>query len=173
MSGDINRVPWGLLSLLDTQTQGVVPSILGDQVSGTIDLTALYFASKRPRQSIAMTSSSTVGYLTAATITVPEGYLWVVINASVAALHNEAGAAAPGVNIGAELSGGAGFRALLGPDYGRSVGAGGTIANAYTFTPPIMAVAGSTFVPYYPGATGAILTNIDFTIYLTYYELKV
>jgi hypothetical protein len=79
----INRVPLGLLSLLDTQSQGVVPDELSRQVNAGFDMAGLWYNARGMER---FTDVGTVqlvsGQSPDALITVPQGELWAVVSAS-------------------------------------------------------------------------------------------
>lgn len=86
----VNRVPLGLLSLLDTQSQGVVPDELGRTVTAGFDLGALWFNSRGLE--IIQSSSAVPQTLPGQSnlgVTVPEGELWAVVHASARSYSNE------------------------------------------------------------------------------------
>ena len=79
----INRVPLGLLSLLDTQSQGVVPDELGRQVTAGFDMAGLWYNARgMERFTDAGTVQLVSGQSANALITVPQGQLWAVVSAS-------------------------------------------------------------------------------------------
>lgn len=93
----INRVPQGLLGLLDLKAQGENPAQLGPVVQGTLELRDLFALAQRG----AVSQASTVTGLgvTAATflnLIVPQGELWIVygMTASLSAPPLGAGATA-------------------------------------------------------------------------------
>lgn len=47
MTGEVNRVPRGLLSLLDMQARGQVPRMLSSELSGSLELLELYLLQNR------------------------------------------------------------------------------------------------------------------------------
>lgn len=96
MSGEINRVPLGLLPLLDMKARGNNPRTLADQVTGTIDLTELY-----ARQAGLITQVGQINAIvgiafrpddTTNTV-VPENELWYVHGAAAYSLGTMTGAA--------------------------------------------------------------------------------
>jgi hypothetical protein len=77
--GAINRVPAGLLSLLDGQNLGDNPGEIADVISPTIDLWHFFLASKGLEQVVAQEvigPASPAGPY--AVLTVPVGELWVI-----------------------------------------------------------------------------------------------
>jgi hypothetical protein len=77
--GFINRVPLGLLGLLDLKQQGESPAALAPLVNGVIDLTHLYASQTRAAVSQASTVTG-VGVTAGAfsNLVVPQGELWLV-----------------------------------------------------------------------------------------------
>jgi len=74
--GVINRTARGLLSLLDSQTQGVVPSSLGEVIAPTLDM-APYLAGAKGFELVENASNgTTIGEF--GTITIPAGQSWLL-----------------------------------------------------------------------------------------------
>lgn len=96
----VNRVPLGLLSLLDTQSQGVVPDELSRVVSPGFDLGALWFNSRGLEiiQSSSAVPQTAPGQSNLG-VTVPEGELWAVVHASARAYSNEGVASNQSVDL--------------------------------------------------------------------------
>jgi len=96
MPGPINRIPQGLLSLLDVKALGRNPSLLSDQVIGTLDLFPQYELQSR-EVVIGQTNPLATGVVGFYVDTsspertrVPEGEVWYVSNVtyqSLAALN--------------------------------------------------------------------------------------
>lgn len=80
--GNINRVPLGLLSLLDSQTQGQAPATLVDTVQGNFDLAGLWFNAKGAETVQASAAAQIITGLSNVRVSVPEGEMWAVISAS-------------------------------------------------------------------------------------------
>jgi len=74
--GTINRVPAGLLGLLDAKTQGQTPQDSSGVLSPTIDLTPNYLANIPYTAGLANEVSTTIGLK--AILEVPAGELWYV-----------------------------------------------------------------------------------------------
>lgn len=75
MSGEINRVPLGLLALLDMKSRGNNPRMLSAEVSSTVDLTPLYLQQNRRWRAL-NTTPAAVGFFIVHTV--PEGELWYI-----------------------------------------------------------------------------------------------
>jgi hypothetical protein len=84
----INRVPPGLLSLLGIKAVGQNPTLLGDALTGFIDLTPLYTAGFAEIASAATSSVSSTGVSVIPQNLVPAGELWVVTRAAMFASAN-------------------------------------------------------------------------------------
>lgn len=82
MPGLINRVPQGLLSLLDLKAQGENAKQLGGELQTVIDTSDLYIGSIRRSQSSTITPAG-VGLNLFTALTVPAGFVWVVTHATV------------------------------------------------------------------------------------------
>lgn len=93
--GAINRLPQGLLSYLDTQTQGVNPAFLAEQVAPTVDLEPFYRGLVRYGIENAV-AGPVVGPGTSAGIFVPNDQLWLIYSATAEITHT-AGAFATGL----------------------------------------------------------------------------
>lgn len=89
--GAINRVPLGLLSLLDSQTQGKYPDSFGELIAPTFDMAQLLAASRR--YETASNVSGGVGSISNnnASVFVPNGEVWLVRNITSGAFALEAG----------------------------------------------------------------------------------
>lgn len=92
MRTGIQRYAFGLLSLLDAKTNGILPPELEDAVQSTVDLTQFYFGavslSTKSSDQLAQAITTNTAY---ALMTIPSGEAWqivcvtgVVNNASVA-----------------------------------------------------------------------------------------
>ena len=80
---DINRIPFGLLSLLDIQNQGGYPADLQSTVQANIDLTQLYMAGKRQELiQVGGGITNVVGGL-GNFVVVPDGEVWLIRLAGV------------------------------------------------------------------------------------------
>lgn len=79
MSGEVNRVPLGLLSLLDMTARGQVPRSLDERLSASVELQELYLANARIRRG-STTTITVPGHFTL--FTVPENEIWWVHNLS-------------------------------------------------------------------------------------------
>lgn len=89
--GAINRVPRGLLPLLDAKTMGQTPPDLASVVQPTLELFELY-AADIPFEVTAATDTSTpVAGGLLAPVTVPAGEVWLVYGASGRCVHTENG----------------------------------------------------------------------------------
>jgi len=76
--GIVNRTTAGLLSLLDSQTQGDTPSNLGDVIAPTVDTTGFLLASARYEQLFLSPAAVTVlGEYNQ--FTVPSGQVWAIL----------------------------------------------------------------------------------------------
>lgn len=86
MAGEINRVPAGLLALLDMKARGQNPRELAPQLLGTVELLDLYLSQNRRTDSGAV--SSAISPTNVTTFTVPQDQLWyaygIGISSSVA-----------------------------------------------------------------------------------------
>jgi len=89
--GNINRVPLGLLSLLDSQTQGQAPATMTDDVQASFDLGAFWLNS-RGMEIIQVPQAPAVTAAGQSTTfaTVPEGEIWCVVSAVATAFVQDA-----------------------------------------------------------------------------------
>lgn len=133
MPSVINRVPPGLLSLLDIKAQGENPRFLGDQVTPTFDFWQLYEIEKREPRASAVVGSGTVGLK--ATIQVPNNEYWHVLQMSSAATSIAAGEiAAFCCYYFGNVMAGAYFEGPVGPYY-RTIGTAGEVPRTYATSP--------------------------------------
>jgi len=81
MTGEINRVPQGLLSLLDMKARGQTPRVLAPEVGLSIEAFQLYGLQQRRRTRVvsAAISSATTFPL----ITIPQTEVWCVLTSSI------------------------------------------------------------------------------------------
>lgn len=95
--GVVNRTTRGLLSLLDSQTQGVVPSSLGEVIAPTMDVTRFIEAGKgfEYLQSTAFAAAAGPVF----TQTVPAGEMWMVYDVALEAFAREAVGAGVAVQV--------------------------------------------------------------------------
>lgn len=99
MSGNINRVPLGLMSLLDSQTQGQAPATMSETVVGGFDLGALWYNSRGLESLQAVSPAQTSSGQANVGINVPEGELWAVIHASARSYYNEGAATNQAIDL--------------------------------------------------------------------------
>lgn len=86
----INRVPFGLQFLLDSQNFGKNPNDLSEITAGTIDLSK-FWESLLTRHETTVTAINSIGQ--GGIIKVPEGELWQISDFAVEYLHNFAAGA--------------------------------------------------------------------------------
>lgn len=77
MTGEINRVPIGLLSLFDMKARGQNPRLLSEAVQAGLDIGRLILENER-RLIRGTVSATAVGYAVFPQLTVPQGQLWVI-----------------------------------------------------------------------------------------------
>jgi hypothetical protein len=174
--GNINRVPLGLLSLLDTQAQGQAPANLLDSVQSGLDLTGLWFNSKGQEQiSDAGTIQLVSGQSANASQTVPEGELWAVVCASARVYATDAAPTAHTVQVTYLPRPGVGANTItLAQSPGSLLTLNGVLAASVVFpsTTPFYAPAGSTFGVYMSVQAALALGSIP-EISLIIYRLKI
>lgn len=96
--GAINRIPRGLLSFVDTQTQGLNPAFLGENVSPTLDMEPFYRSLVRYEiQSLNTPLGGPGNY--SSVITVPTNEVWLCHNVN-AQLENNTGVIGAGLRFG-------------------------------------------------------------------------
>jgi hypothetical protein len=76
--GIVNRYARGLLSLLDSQTQGDTPSSMSDVIAPTMDLSELMFAAKGLEVTVVTETAAPSSLGLFAVNRVPAGEMWVV-----------------------------------------------------------------------------------------------
>lgn len=171
--GTINRVPKGLLPLLDAKTLGRTPSESLDVLQPTLELGSFY-ATDIPYQ-IGVNFSLVVDAVGSyAPVTVPDGKLWMVYNVGYVFTALAAG--------GGRVQGWIRFRpssAAIGVPFGESLqvgtglqiaGIGESVAKSQTFESPFMAPSGSVFELQNGEAIG---NNARADVYVLYRELSV
>jgi len=89
MSGEINRVPVGLLSLLDMKARGQSPRMLSGEVSSSLEILQLYL--QNDRRLIRQSVTAALGVRQAVVFTVPQQQFWLVHG-----LHTSSGTLAAG-----------------------------------------------------------------------------
>lgn len=90
--GWINRLPRGLLSFLDTNTQGVNPAQLLETVTGNLDLEPFYRSLVR-YENLTVTAVGAAASTQAASVFVPIDELWLLHGVSIQ-VNNTGGAVA-------------------------------------------------------------------------------
>lgn len=81
MAGEINRVPVGLLSLLDMKARGQSPRILSSQVDASLEMLDFYL--QNGRQVFSGSATSGAAPANAVIGTVPQNELWYIHGISV------------------------------------------------------------------------------------------
>jgi hypothetical protein len=78
--GSINRVPKGLLSILDSQTMGDNPGDMSPIVQASMDVTRNYLAAKgwESVSAFATVVAGSASYTVIAPLTVPDGEFWLM-----------------------------------------------------------------------------------------------
>lgn len=105
MAERVNRVPQGLIPLLQLKTGGVTPPAVSDLLAGTIDLTDFYATNRYEMQAVFNNTANAVGNV--ATLTVPESEFWLVYSASgilIQQNNNDAGAVVVQVKLGSNVN---------------------------------------------------------------------
>ncbi len=77
MTGEINRVPRALLSLLDMKARGQNPRSLANELDASIDVLPLYLQDQRRDISVDVTVNA-IGVYSGAALFVPQNQLWWV-----------------------------------------------------------------------------------------------
>lgn len=145
----INRVPQGLLGLLDTKTLGKNPDDLLSTVQPTIDLKALFLANSGLTGTAVIEAGIVAGDIgnVVATVTVPAGELWWVQSVASDVVVGPGGAGAEyGISPVIVTATGFGFHVLQGPRLDTTLAA--TERRVTTWTPPgdgVLAGPGTVF----------------------------
>lgn len=82
MTGEVNRVPRGLLSLLDMQARGQVPRALSGELSGSLELLELYLLQNRSSVQGTVVINA-VGNFNFNSPIIPQDEIWYVWNVSM------------------------------------------------------------------------------------------
>jgi len=104
MENTINRVPSGLLSLLDTQTQGQNPNLLNSTVQGNFPLEN-YYCINKGLETVFLEGANMVAVgISADPVIIPEGELWAIYNITGILESAEAIGATVRFSVGLQLS---------------------------------------------------------------------
>jgi hypothetical protein len=172
MSGNVNRVPSGLLSLTDSQTQGRNPDELLIQIRPTLELRDFWLANKGLESEFTdgtLINNADVG----ATVTVPSGELWAVKNASTEG--QEADAATPAIRMSLlfRLPGVTTNFSVLATSTNAITLINGFMSCGINFEDPFFAPAGSTFSSRLDSTNIALVAGMASTTTVLFYRLKV
>lgn len=170
--GNVNRVPLGLLSLLDTQTQGQTPSNLQETIQATLNLEDFWLSNKGVDQQFANRVLAAVGQQTTASdLTVPEGELWLVSSIS-----------ADFINLDAQqIRGSCGYRISPTAEYtalattglaGASAAANQLSTAALWLNRRMFARSGTSFQARFDWAAAVVL-GVDALVMVNFVRLKV
>ena len=162
----INRVPRGLLALLDAKTLGRTPPDLEDRVRGMLDLTELYAGDVPLLTTAAVEGTLTVGG-NFAPVTVPAGELWWVYCVSVYTVQTDSsnyGSAVPNY-FTAAAGGGLGVSlASYATQISTASGLDAAVNSSGPMIPPLVVGPGGRFTSFYirDVGTGAasVTTNV-------------
>ena len=166
----INRVPRGLQSLLDSKSLGVNPTELMQTVSPTVDLAYFWYADKPLLGAFASTVGGAIG--TSASVTIPNGELWAVVNVAGECLS---AAAADNPRFSLRVRGGfasaiANTLAESSPYITPAAGANETFRVGWTSVNPWLLGPGTNFDVF---AGKAVNAGCTFTIRVAYYQLAI
>lgn len=114
MAGNVNRVPQGLLSLLDMKAAGENPRELANLLAGVLDLTDLYLSNLRQTVSANVTPAGTA--FISAGLGPSAGEIWYVRQATCVSSGVLPAAAFLAFAVGYQPGGVLGFFIGMGPD---------------------------------------------------------
>lgn len=173
--GNINRVPLGLLSLLDSQTQGQAPSLMGDGVQAGAEMLPFWLNSKGIESIQAAAAIQAASGQSNLSINVPEGELWLVTHASARSYSGAAASELQQIQLTYFPTQQTGVNSIsLAQSISAGMTTGGVLSCAvnYSTAEPFFARAGSRFGCYLsftvPPATGSIPE-----IAVLFYRLKI
>ena len=173
----VNRVPLGLLSLLDTQSQGVVPDELSRVVSPGFDLGALWFNSRGLEivQNASAVPQTAPGQSNLG-VTVPEGELWAVVHASARAYANEGVASSQSTDLTFFPNTSAGVNTVsLASGPTKSLFTGGIFSSSWNSdgSAPMYCRSGSRFGAYLNTQSAFLAGGSFIEISVMFYRLKI
>ena len=169
----INRVPQGLLGLLDTKTLGKNPDDLSNTIVPTVDLKDLFLVNSGLQQDIVTAAAVTSASLLTpvALVSVPAGELWFVLNVTAEVIV--------GLSPGADyrvvpiLNGPGGFAGAQilqgnGEPTNTTIATGESVSISYNGSPYLVAPPGSEFgsmpVRSFNGASAVTTYVLHYTV---------
>lgn len=155
--GMINRVPKGLLGVLDAKTLGRTPEDLAPVVTGVMDLTA-YYENDIPQTIVSASDAAVAAVGDFAPITVPEGELWLVYAVSSIVAAQAAGDALFCQPIYFDGTGQVTLANIQGAFNGSAIGAGEQNSATAVFERPFRASSSDQFLTKYPRSVGLNVT---------------
>lgn len=154
MGFPINRVARGLLSLLDTQSQGQNPNQLGTEIVPTLDMVT-YLAASKGIELAYGTATSAIAIGTPVLLTdattggvyqVPNDEIWLARHCSVFILNNDGAISIAGLRMQAiAIMQGARRMPLMAGSASETIVAGGQMSRSVHFGTPLVFPSGTAF----------------------------
>jgi len=143
----INRVPQGLLSLLDAKTGGNTPPDTANNLQPVLEQLQFYLASIPMQAGQATGNTGGLDSITVASVEIPSGELWAVYGVSVQSL-TVAGSGVVGITptvFTADLDGLPNVICHLQTQATTNTGLGQSISNGVSYAQPVFYGAGTIF----------------------------
>lgn len=126
----INRVPQGLLSLLDMKTQGTNARILGEQLITVLDVVDFYLGPKR--EIVSALIAPALGWNSSGSLSPASGEVWLVRGLAAFSNADIAAAATLGIAVGfVPVGGAASFGGIALDDFSGSFATGQRAVSTY------------------------------------------
>lgn len=169
--GTINRIPRGLLSLLDSQTQGQNPDSMGDVIAPVTDLGDLLASAKGT--STEQNTASNVLVISAgqAPIVVPQGEIWLVRLATAQVFSLESGLNAA-CNLAFQASTTQSRLILSSVNVTNVANTGAYVSAPAVFTRPFVASGGNVFTAELPNIIGLPVLGFQLVCTVNFIRLQ-
>lgn len=170
--GNVNRYPVGLLSLLDTQTQGVAPDTLGQTIQAVIEMSPWHMASQGVVSSV--TSETLLALGIGSGITVPDNEMWWLIAASVEAFSLDAAVSycIPCLRMNTTRGGGTGMVYAYNNQTAGNMAIGASRTAVFAPALPLILSGGCVISPQISFVNGAPVNGWSMVTTAHYYRMK-
>jgi len=170
--GTMNRVPRGLLSLIDSRTQGKNPDVFGDVVQPTFDMFNMLAMSKGFETVSATTLAVPVISTGLGRVTVPAGEVWIVRLADASATAQDATFSAR-IALNYQDSSSSVTVALFETTLANLLLVGASTSAVRVFHLPFLASAGSSFSTQITVISGVTVNGMDCQTSVNFVRLQV
>jgi hypothetical protein len=168
----MNRVPRGLLSLIDSRTQGKNPDVFGDIVQPTFDMMSMIAMSKGYETVSASTLGVPVPSVGLGQVTVPNSEVWMVRLADASIVAQDATINAR-VALEYQDSASSTRMVLFETTLANLLLVGASTAAARVFHLPFLASGGSTFSTNITMISGVVVNGLDAQTAVNFVRLQV